>query len=70
MKPKEFDCVKLLIDKPDEGLKIGVIGVIVDINKGKFLVEFSDRKGRTTALILLKKFEFEIVSNNVVFESK
>jgi hypothetical protein len=53
---EQFDCVALTHDVPDEGLKAGDIGAVVDIY-GKheaYHVEFVLTDGGTTALLLLE----------------
>ena len=52
-----FDSVVLLEDLPDERLRRGSIGAIVDVwddRRGIFEVEFADRDGRPYAMIALR----------------
>jgi hypothetical protein len=50
-----YDVVELAVDLPDEGLRAGAAGTIVDDYPGSadFEVEFVDDDGRTLALLTL-----------------
>jgi hypothetical protein len=51
----EQDTVALMIDLPDNGLKIGHVGTIVEIlDDGVYEVEFADLNGDTDAMVTLK----------------
>jgi uncharacterized protein DUF4926 len=64
---KLLDVVALLKPVPDEGLRKGQVGTVVEIlAAGVFEVEFCDRFGKTLALLpvkekdlLLLKYELE-----------
>jgi uncharacterized protein DUF4926 len=51
-----FDVVELAVDLPEEGLRAGAVGTIVDDYAGSaaFEVEFTDGDGRTLALSTLR----------------
>ncbi|HEV7651757.1 MAG TPA: DUF4926 domain-containing protein [Actinophytocola sp.] len=51
-----YDVVELAVDLPDEGLRAGAVGTIVDdyAGSGEFEVEFTDDAGRTLALTALR----------------
>ena len=51
-----YDVVELAEDLPDEGLRAGTLGTIVDDYPGSadFEVEFADGDGRTLALLTLR----------------
>lgn len=53
---KLHDVVELAVDLPDEGLRAGAIGAIVDeyADSASFEVEFTDDDGRTVALTALR----------------
>jgi len=57
MKFNELDCVRVLVDFPEHGIKKGEIGTVVNVHtyKGEtsYLVEFSDNCGRTTAMFCI-----------------
>jgi len=51
-----YDVVELAVDLPDEGLKSGAVGTIVDIYNSPnvaYEVEFTDDEGRTVAMLAL-----------------
>lgn len=58
-----FDVVVLLEDIPEEGLRSGMKGAIVDIYcqpvKG-YEIEFCDEYGRTVALLALSSNQFKL----------
>ncbi len=50
-----LDVVALLEDMPDEDLRHGHVGTVVeDLAPGVYLVEFADRQGRTYAIATLR----------------
>jgi Domain of unknown function (DUF4926) len=57
---KLLDVVALLQDVPEEGLQRGEVGTVVEVfaqneqHPAGFLVEFSDREGRTYAIADLR----------------
>ena len=52
---KEHDCVVLLQDLPEEGLKVGDIGTVVHIHRrgAGYEVEFMTLAGETVAVVTL-----------------
>ena len=52
---KEHDCIVLLQDLPEDGLKVGDIGTVVHIHKGGtgYEVEFMTLAGETVAVVTL-----------------
>lgn len=56
--PKLFDIVALLRDIPEENVRRGMVGTIVEMLDGAFLVEFSNSDGETIALPSLKSEDF------------
>jgi hypothetical protein len=53
---KELHTVALLKDVPDKHLHRGDVGTVVaDLSDTMAEVEFTDKKGRTTALAVLEK---------------
>ena len=63
--PKLFDIVALLIDIPEEGLRRGNVGAIVEVyNSGEaYEVEFVDRDGQTYGLLALRPEQFMLLSH-------
>jgi hypothetical protein len=56
-----FDCVTLTQDLPDDGLRVGMVGAIVDMYTKPALayeVEFADAYGRTIAQLALLPEQF------------
>ena len=50
-----YDVVALLVDLPDEGLKRGQVGTIIEIwESGVYEVEFADTRGMTYASVALR----------------
>lgn len=53
----EYDVVALLVDRPEEGLRRGDIGTVVEVFEATshhphgFIVEFIDESGITQALV-------------------
>lgn len=61
---KLFDHVRLRWDRPEENLKKGMTGAIVEIHEVPSLayeVEFVAKDGRTLALLALQPNEIELV---------
>lgn len=56
--PKLLDVVALLRDIPEENVRRGMVGTIVDTNGDLFLVEFSNSDGETIALPPLMAEDF------------
>jgi hypothetical protein len=54
-KIEEFDLVVLTTNLPDEGLKIGDVGTVVDIHRNGegFTIEFMTLDGQTVAVVTL-----------------
>ena len=51
---KMLDVVALLRELPEEGLQVGQVGTVVEIfNEHAIEVEFTDKQGRTIALLTL-----------------
>jgi hypothetical protein len=52
---KEHDCIVLLQDLPEDGLKVGDIGTVVHIHKegAGYEVEFMTLAGETVAVVTL-----------------
>ncbi len=51
-----YDVVELAVDLPEDGLRAGAVGTIVDAYAGsdEFEVEFTDDDGRTVALTAVR----------------
>lgn len=53
---KLLDVVALLKVVPDQNLKVGQVGTVVEVySDDDFEVEFVDKKGRTLAMLPLKR---------------
>lgn len=68
MRPKLLDAVALLTDRPEEELKPGQVGTIVEFLGGEtefgheaYEVEFCDKLGRTTEFVALRREEFLVL---------
>lgn len=60
--PELFDLVELLINLPEDNLKAGETGTIVECyDSGKYEVEFTNSDGETIALCTLSSEEFIVV---------
>ena len=60
--PELFDIVELLIDLPENSLKAGIQGTIVEcFDKSHYEVEFANFEGETLALCTLSPHQFAIV---------
>ena len=59
---KLLDTVALLKVMPDQNLKIGQVGTVVEIfSDNDFEVEFTDKQGRTIALLPLKRADLLVL---------
>jgi hypothetical protein len=57
-----LDVVALTADLPDNGLRRGQVGTIVEtLSSGVFEVEFSDDQGRTYAQLALKESQLLVL---------
>ncbi len=57
-----FDVIELLTDIPEFSLRKGEQGAIVeDYNNGVFEIEFTNKKGETTALCSIPQNKFIVV---------
>lgn len=63
------DIVELLVDIPNENLKAGNIGVIVELLKYKkedfYEIEFCDKNGETLTTVTLNKQQIRKLHNNI-----
>jgi hypothetical protein len=61
-KPELFDVIELLTDIPEFSLRKGEQGTIVDdYEDGFFEIEFTNKKGETTALCSINQDKFTVV---------
>jgi Domain of unknown function (DUF4926) len=61
-KPELFDVIELLTDLPEFSLRKGEQGTIIDdYEDGIFEIEFTNKKGETTALCSIPKDKFTVV---------
>ncbi len=61
-KPELFDVIQLLTDIPQDSLRKGEQGTIVDdYGDGVFEIEFINKKGETTALCSIHQDKFTVV---------
>ena len=61
-KPELFDVIELLTDIPEFSLRKGEQGAILDdYEDGFFEIEFTNKKGETTALFSIPKDKFTVV---------
>jgi hypothetical protein len=51
-----FDVVQLVVDMPEDGLRAGMVGTIVEVHQEPraYEVEFCDNEGRMIALLALQ----------------
>jgi hypothetical protein len=57
-----LDVVALTADLPDNGLRLGQVGTVVEtLSSGVFEVEFSDDQGRTYAQLALKESQLLVL---------
>ena len=62
IEPELFDVIELLVDLPEENLRTGVRGAIVECYEdAKYEVEFTNEEGETLALSTLSSEEFIVV---------
>ena len=62
IEPELFDAIELLVDLPEENLRAGVRGAIVErYEDGKYEVEFTNEEGETLALSTLSSKEFIVI---------
>lgn len=60
--PALFDVVELLEDLPEQKLRTGDRGAIVECYPGEFYeVEFSNSEGETLALAVLKRSQVKVL---------
>ena len=60
--PELFDVIELLTDIPEFSLRKGEQGTIIDdYEDGVFEIEFTNKKGETTALCSIHKDKFTVV---------
>jgi Domain of unknown function (DUF4926) len=59
--PTVFDGVELLLDLPEENLKAGAIGTIIEDFGDAYEVEFSNSEGETLALCTLTSEQFIVI---------
>ena len=64
---KELDVVALLHDQPEHELVAGQVGTVVEtVEEGVYEVEFSDKEGRTYAMLSFKEEELMPLHYNPV----
>ncbi len=57
-----FDTVALLKAMPGKNLRIGQVGAVVEIlGDDNFEIEFTDKQGRTIALVPLKRTDLLVL---------
>ena len=61
-----LDVVALLEDTPEHGLVRGHVGTVVELLAGAYEVEFSDREGKTFALIPLSGEQLMVLHHHPV----
>ncbi len=62
MKPALFDGIELVIDLPEDNLKAGAKGAIVeDFGNNEYEVEFANSDGETLALCTLTLEQFIVI---------
>ena len=60
--PKLFDVIEVLTDLPDQGVRAGMRGTLVEqYTPNAFEVEFVNNQGETLALCALKTHQFIVV---------
>lgn len=65
MNPQLLDVVVLTRDLPNEGLRVGDLGAVVDVRGADaFVVEFVAASGRTQALVTLSAGDVRAVADN------
>jgi len=64
---KTLDVVALLVDKPEEQLVTGQVGTVVELlAPDVYEVEFLDSKGRTIAIMELKRADLLLLQHEPV----
>ena len=64
---KPFAVVALLEDKPEQGLRRGQVGTVVEpLAPGVFEVEFCDNEGRTYATLALPSPQIMILHHDLI----
>jgi hypothetical protein len=59
--PKILDVIALLRDMPEQNVRRGMVGTIVEIKGESFLVEFCNAEGETIALATAKAEDFLVL---------
>ena len=59
--PEQFDVIELLVDLPEQSLRAGAQGAVVEVYDDAYEVEFTDDAGETVALVPLKSMQFVVV---------
>lgn len=59
--PDLFDVVELTVDVPEQGLRAGMQGTIVECHPGDAYVEFTNELGETLAFLALRPDQFIVV---------
>lgn len=59
--PKLLDVIALLRDIPEQNLRRGMVGTVVEIKGEFFLIEFCNSEGETLALASLKPADFLVL---------
>ncbi|MCR4316633.1 MAG: DUF4926 domain-containing protein [Planctomycetes bacterium] len=69
---EEHDCIVLLQDRPDEGLKAGDVGTVVHIHKdgAAYEVEFMTFTGETVAVITLLPDDVRSISSEDIAQAR
>lgn len=67
--PELFDVVEIIVDLPNENLRGGMRGTIIeDFSDGAYLVEFANEYGETLEMPALKATQFIVVWRNATLE--
>jgi len=62
MMPDLFDVIELMVDVPEQGLRAGMQGTIVECHPGDaYEVEFTNELGETFAFLALRPDQFIVV---------
>lgn len=63
---KLLDVVALFVDKPDDGLVVGQVGIVVEVlGPDLYEIEFLDSKGKTIAMTELKRPEVLLLKHEL-----
>jgi hypothetical protein len=65
-KPKVLDIVASLRDVPDQSIRRGMVGTVVEEKGEYYLVEFCNAEGETLALVSLRSSDFLILERSSV----